>query len=117
MEPAPTRTTILFVKKLLPDGEPCAKCRDIEDRLHRDGLIRYVDEIVTALEDDPASPGMELAEHHGVQRAPFFVLRGSDGVEQVIESYLAFKQRFSGAEATTADLTDTVDKHPDLAFI
>lgn len=113
---------VLFVKKLLRDGEPCAKCRDIETRLRNDGLMRHVSDIVTAREDDPSSPGARLAERHGVQRAPFFVIRYRDGGERIIESYLAFRQWFSSGQArlddpAAGDLADAVDAHPDLAFI
>jgi hypothetical protein len=112
-----SKTTVLFVKKTLPDGQPCAKCRDIEGRLHKDGLMYLVDDVVPAREDDPSSPGIRLAERHGVERAPFFVIRRGDGDEQVIDSYLAFKRWFSDKGSTPDDLTDAVDKHPDLAFI
>ncbi|MGA8261106.1 MAG: hypothetical protein WB783_12910 [Arenicellales bacterium] len=122
--------TVLFVKKLLAGGEPCAKCRDIENRLRRDGLMSHVTGVVLAKEGDPSSPGARIAERHGVTRAPFFVLRDAGGYEEVIESYLAFKQWFSGKGARTdepasqelagdltRDLADAVDRHPDLALI
>lgn len=108
---------IVFVKKVLASGEACAKCRDIEQRLHHDELMSRVDEVLLAREDDPASPGVGLAERHGVTRAPFFLIRRPDGGEQVIESYLAFKRWVSSSESTAGDLKDAVDKHPDLAFI
>lgn len=112
-----SKTTVLFVKKILSNGEPCAKCRDIENRLHKDGLMYRVDNVVMVREDDPSSPGVRLAQRHGVQRAPFFVLRHDNGDEQVIDSYLAFKRWFSDSDTTIDDLADAVDKHPDLAFI
>lgn len=111
--------SIVFVKKILPGGEPCAKCRDIERRLRKDALMHRVDDIVVARESDPDSPGAVLADRLGVQRAPFFVLRHPDGSEQVIESYLAFKRRISHDNPTDSidDLTDAVERHPDLAFL
>lgn len=111
------RPGIVFVKKLLADGQACAKCRDIERRLHADGLMDRVDETLVAREDDPASPGTVLATRHAVARAPFFVIRHPDGGEQIIESYLAFKRWFSAGESSAGDLADAVDRHPDLAFI
>lgn len=108
---------VVFVKKLLPGGQTCAKCRDIEQRLRADGLMQRVDEILTAEEDDPDSPGAVIARRHGVTRAPFFVIRYPDGGERVIESYLAFKRWFSSTEQTAGDLKEAVDRHPDLAFI
>jgi hypothetical protein len=112
-----TAPTILFVKKLLADGQACAKCRDIEQRLHADGLMFRVAGILEAREDDPASPGAVLAARLKIGRAPFFVVRHADGGEQVIESYLAFKRWIADADATAGDLRDAVDRHPDLAYI
>lgn len=111
------RPGIVFVKKLLADGQACAKCGDIERRLYAEGLMEQVDETLVAREDDPASPGAVLAARHAVTRAPFFVIRHPDGSEQVIESYLAFKKWLTTSESTAADLKDAVDRHPDLAFI
>lgn len=113
--------TVVFVKKLLDGGEACAKCRDVEARLRADGLMPRVDEIVVARDDDPASPGMVLARRHGVTRAPFFVVRQPDGGERVFQSYLAFRRWLATSDttndATTGELSDIVDRHPDLAFI
>lgn len=113
-EPGPS---VVFVKKVLADGSPCRKCRDVEERLDKDGLRDRVDETLLAREDDPDSPGMRLARRHQVQRAPFFVVRHPDGRECVVESYLAFKRWFSQNEAAVRDLADLVDQHPSLAFI
>lgn len=107
---------VTFVKKLLPDGQACAKCRDVERRLRDDGLLDHIDQTMLAVENDPSSAGSVLAARHGVQRAPFFVITSADGSVRVIESYLAFKRWFTGSESTS-DLADTVDQHPDLAFI
>lgn len=112
-----TGPSAIFVKKILAGGEACSKCRDIEQRLHFDGLMSRFDEILDAREGDPASPGAVLADRHGVERAPFFVIRYPDGSERVIESYLAFKRWFAGGESTAGDLQDAVDRHPDIAFI
>jgi len=111
-------TEVTFVKKLLADGQACAKCRDVERRLRDDGLLDRIDHTVVAVEDDPTSDGAVLAARHGVQRAPFFLIARPDGAVQVIESYLAFKRRFAaGANESASDLADTIDRHPDLAFI
>lgn len=122
MESTADIAKVLFVKKVLPGGEPCGKCRDVEARLHKDGLMRHVSEIVAARQDDPSSPGARLAERLGVRRAPFFVVQYRSGAEKVFESYLAFRHWFSGGRSavddpTTGDLMETVDAHPDLAFL
>lgn len=109
-------TEVTFVKKLLADGQACAKCRDVERRLRDDGLLGCIDRTVLAIENDPSSDGAVLAARHGVQRAPFFVISRPDGSVQVIESYLAFKRRYTEDESAD-DLADVVDSHPDLAYI
>ena len=51
-------------------------------RLRRDWLARIsqrIDEIVIAREDDPTSPGAELAAKYGVHQAPFFITDDSSG--------------------------------------
>jgi len=77
-----------MVKKRLTSGEPCRKCAQTEDMLRRRGLWERIDEVIWALEDEPESAGMVLAARHGVERAPFFVVRGADGSDTIYESAL-----------------------------
>lgn len=79
---------ITMVKKQLADGQPCRKCLSTQDFLERRGLWHRIDEVVWAVEDDPESPGWQLAARHGVTRAPFFVVRTDDGTETVHQSAL-----------------------------
>jgi len=65
---------ITFVKKILASGEPCGKCRDVEERLTAGDHWRAIDRVVVADERDPQSEGMRLATEFGVERAPFFVV-------------------------------------------
>jgi hypothetical protein len=66
--------TITFVKKILASGEPCGKCRDVEERLTAGNHWSAIDRVVVADERDPQSEGMRLAAELGVDRAPFFVV-------------------------------------------
>lgn len=68
-------THITFVKKILSDGNPCAKCADVEARLVDGGYLARIDETLIADERDNESPGMVLAHRLEVERAPFFVVR------------------------------------------
>ena len=79
-----------MVKKRLANGEPCRKCADAEDLLKRRGLWNRIDEVLWADENDPSSPGMQLGARLGIGLAPFFVVRGQNGVETVYESVLKF---------------------------
>ncbi len=69
---------LTFVKKILADGEPCRKCRDVEDRLKQGGFWPQIDSVIIADERDAASPGLQLALQHEVKVAPFFLVRAGN---------------------------------------
>jgi phosphoadenosine phosphosulfate reductase len=77
-----------MVKKQLKNGAPCDKCAQTEEMLRTRGLWQNVDEVVWAIEGEDDSPGALLARLHGVEAAPFFVLRDDAGVETVYTSPL-----------------------------
>ncbi|MEL0048120.1 MAG: hypothetical protein VW867_05700 [Gammaproteobacteria bacterium] len=84
---------LTFVKKIQLDGNPCPKCLQVEARLARAGFLQRIDEIVIAREDDPTSPGAELAAKHGVHQAPFFIITDDSSGEPrqtVYTVYFAF---------------------------
>jgi phosphoadenosine phosphosulfate reductase len=66
---------VIMVKKRLRSGEPCRKCAQAEDMLRRRGVWEHIHEVVWADEGDPDSPGWDLARRHGVENAPFFLVR------------------------------------------
>ncbi len=78
---------ITMIKKLTHDGQPCAKCKDVEDRMKREGLFEQIDRVVIAQEGDLDSEGMRLAEAHKVDRAPFFLVHDEDGDVRVYTVY------------------------------
>ncbi|UVE19369.1 hypothetical protein NVV93_08340 [Pseudomonas sp. LS44] len=81
---------ITLVKKVLADGQDCRKCRDVLEQLERRGHLGHIDRILVADERDPGSAGWMVAQHYGVEAAPFFVVRQDDGREQVYSVFLAF---------------------------
>jgi len=83
---------VTMVKKRLKDGSACRKCEEAVAHLQARGLLERIDEIVWALEDDPASPGMVLSARHGVDVAPFFIVRDGDQ-ERVVTSVLRLVQQ------------------------
>ena len=86
---------VTFVKKILSNGEPCRKCRDVEQRLVEAGEMAHVDDVVVADERDPESAGMLLAARHGVHAAPFFVVE--DGERTTVYTvYLRFSREVFG---------------------
>ena len=72
---------VTMIKKELADGSPCKKCIQAEEVLRRRGLWEQIDEVVMAVEADPASRGMKLAAEHRVDLAPFFIVK--DGAREV----------------------------------
>ena len=111
---------ITFVKKVLASGEPCAKCRDVEERLQRSGLMSRIDRVVVADERDDDSEGMRLARRHEVGRAPFFLVR-NDETTTVYTVYLKFvRDVFGGRPTPESELheaRDVLAAHPDLDLI
>ena len=70
---------VTMVKKRLASGEPCRKCAQTEEMLRGRGLWDRIDEVVWAVEDDPGSAGMVLAQRFGVEQAPFFLVSEEGG--------------------------------------
>jgi hypothetical protein len=99
---------VTMVKKKLRDGSDCRKCLEATEHLRSRGLLDRVDEVVWALEDDPASPGMVLGERLGVERAPFFVVRDERG-EQVFTSVLQLVRERFGQSVSTLEQAGAVD--------
>ena len=108
---------ITFVKKILANGEPCAKCADVERRLESSGEMASIDRVVVPDERDPHSEGMTLAAQHGVQVAPFFIV--SDGERTTVYTiYLRFSKEIFGREAKSVDEAQEVLRaNPDLDFL
>jgi phosphoadenosine phosphosulfate reductase len=70
---------VTMVKKVLRDGSACNKCNQAEDLFKRRGLWERIDKVVVAQEADPDCPGMALAAEHGVDCAPFFIVKDEQG--------------------------------------
>lgn len=117
---------ITFVKKILANGQPCAKCADVESRLKDSGQMSRIDRIVVADERDPRSEGMRLAACHGVGTAPFFIVENAthpdwSGVEPtptIYTVYLRFvRDIFGGKADTVAESREAMRANPDLGLI
>lgn len=112
---------VVFVKKILADGNPCKKCDQVTQRLHDDELFDTIDQIVIAREGDAASEGMRLAAEYNVDRAPFFLVEYEDGTRDIFDIYLKFRKVAAKssvqAEEKTEDLVDLIDQFPELDYI
>ncbi len=108
---------ITFVKKILANGEPCDKCRDIEARLNKSGHMDRIDRTLIADERDPESPGALLAQELSVDRAPFFVVE-NDGVRTVYTVYFRFLKEVLEVEVSRAEAAQEILRdNPELDFI
>jgi hypothetical protein len=99
---------VTMVKKRLVDGSECRKCQDATALLKSRGLWEQVDEIVWALEDDPASAGMVLGQRLGIEQAPFFIVSDERG-EAVYGSVLQLVRDRFDRTVTAAEQAQTID--------
>ncbi len=79
---------VTMVKKRLASGEPCEKCAQAEEMLRRRDLWERIDEVLWAVEGEADSPGLVVARKHGIELAPFFVVRDEEGQETIVTSTL-----------------------------
>ena len=108
---------ITLVKKLKADGNPCRKCVEVEERLHKDGHYEAIDRIVIADEKDPNSEGMRLAAQYRVDRAPFFLVKDAGGT-RVYTVYLKLVKEVLKAPASRLAMDmELLNSSPDLDFI
>lgn len=108
---------IVFVKKILANGKPCAKCADVEERLAASGQLSRIDKVVVADERDPASEGMRLAARHDVSTAPFFIVREGDR-STVYTVYLRFAREVLGRPVEARqEAEELLRANPDLGLI
>jgi len=98
-----------MVKKRKLDGSDCRKCNQAAQQLESRGLSHHIDEVVWAIEGDPESPGIKLGDQHGVELAPFFVVRGDDGVEQIYTSVMRLIRERLGADVSTGEEAKSID--------
>lgn len=111
-----TARTITFVKKILANGQPCGKCRDVEARLTAGNHWQSIDRVVVADERDSNSEGMRLAAELGVDRAPFFIVQTS--MNTVIYTvFLKFAKEILGATSRTDDAQLLLATNPDLDYL
>lgn len=99
---------ITMVKKRLADGSECRKCGEAMAHLQSRGLWHRIDDIVWAMENDAASPGMVLGQQLGIERAPFFVVRDERGETVYVSVLQLVKERFGDA-VTTAQQAQAID--------
>jgi phosphoadenosine phosphosulfate reductase len=95
---------ITMVKKRLENGQACRKCEQAETMLKTRNLWHLIDNVVWADESDASAEGNLLAERHGVELAPFFIVE-QDGTTSVYRSALLFAKELSKSQAVQAPST------------
>ena len=109
---------ITFVKKILADGSPCAKCADVQQRLDDSGQIKFIDQTLIADERDETSEGMVLAKKLGAERAPFFVVEEEGQEPRVYTVYMKFVKEVLDQKVKDADeLKEIMENNQDLDFL
>lgn len=93
---------VIFVKKVLANGELCQKCTEVSERLDKDGTLDLINYIAIAEEANPDSEGMQLAQKYDVERAPFFIVEEEGGEVLVFDIYFRFKRHMQKAAASAA---------------
>lgn len=107
---------ITFVKKILATGEPCGKCRDVEERLSAGDHWHAIDRVVIADERDPQSEGMRLANQLGVERAPFFVVETPEKIV-TYTVFLKFVKDVLDAATANDDAQLLLASNPELDLL
>lgn len=97
------RMKITLVKKIMEDGQECRKCREVSDRLEAGNEHRFIDRTVYADLRDSESEGHKIAQEHGIDTAPFFVVE-DDGRTSVYKTYMEFKTKVLKKRAEKADV-------------
>ena len=101
---------ITFVKKIKADGSPCRKCAEVQERLEKSGYLPRIDRTVIADERDPASEGMQLAQRHSVEVAPFFIVEDG-GATRIYTVYFRFvKEVLQGKTDSSEEIADIMDR-------
>lgn len=93
-----------LVKKKLEDGEMCRKCKDVQNKLEKDGLMDVIGGVSIADMTDAASDGLTLASHFDEKKAPFFIVQEGDEPWKVIYSYGQWKRAMKKSQAEAAGL-------------
>ena len=109
---------ITFVKKILKDGSPCAKCADVSDLLEKNKQMDSINETLIADERDPQSAGMILATKYKVERAPFFVVEQDNGQVDIYTVYYKFAKEVLAQTGNEKDENqELLRNNSDLDFL
>lgn len=100
---------ITMVKKRKLDGSDCRKCNQAAAQLESRGLIDRINDVVWAVEGDPESDGMKLGAEHGVDTAPFFLVRDDSGATEVYTSVMRLIKERLGAAVSTSEEAGNID--------
>ncbi len=92
---------VTMVKKRLLNGAACKKCEQAETLLKNRGLWSLVSHVAWADEGNPDTEGQRLAQAHGVELAPFFIVKNAK-TTRVYTSALQFAKDFAPQHSSSA---------------
>lgn len=92
-----TGTAVILVKKVTEDGEYCRKCKDVQAKLEKDKVEKWIGNTVIADVRELESEGIKLAKHFDINTAPFFLVRTQEEEAKneewkVVSTYLPLKK-------------------------
>jgi len=94
---------ITMVKKVMENGEECAKCREVTERLKAGKELDLIDSIVFADMRDPGAGGNRLAKEHNIDIAPFFIVEEGGDVK-IYKTYMELKKKVLKKALASADI-------------
>ncbi len=100
---------ITMIKKRKLDGSDCRKCNQAAAHLESRGLLDRIDDVVWAIEGDPDSVGMKLGAEHGVDTAPFFLVRENGAPPEVYTSVMRLIKERLGTAVSTSEEASNLD--------
>jgi hypothetical protein len=113
-----TAITIVMVQKIKRNGARCAKSEQVFQDLENRDLLNQIDHIAIADERDMDSSGYQLAVHHEVDAAPFFIVTLDTGSTIVYRSYQRFlKEVLHQIPDEANEVAEIMAQNPDLDFI
>jgi tRNA(Ile)-lysidine synthase TilS/MesJ len=108
---------ITMVKKVFPDGSPCKKCGEVEEKMRAAGQLQRIDRVVIADEANDQSEGMLLAAEHNIDRAPFFIVERDGQQTEIYTVYFKFVKEVLDSETSEEEEIAEIMNDNDLDFL
>jgi 3-hydroxyisobutyrate dehydrogenase-like beta-hydroxyacid dehydrogenase len=109
---------ITLVKKVLADGKLCKKCIELIHKLEASENMKFINNTVIAVENDPDSEGMILAKKFAVDKAPFFIFENKKGEAKTLLTYSDFiREALYQTPDRAEEVKDFFNNSSDMDFL